>query len=74
VGKWTDKDTSGYSGDSTSKVASAEHDARNDAEKAGLFERGNDTKNSERFSKDDDSGKEATGFWKSLFRMKIGVW
>jgi hypothetical protein len=64
---WTDKDTSDYSGDSSSKVSEAEHTARDDAEKDGVFERGNNAKNSERFSRDTDSGKEAGGFWSSIF-------
>lgn len=70
MGKWTDKDTSKYSGDSTSKVAAAEHQARDDATKTGLFERGNPEKNSQRLSRDDDSGKAATGFWGSIFGKK----
>ena len=70
MGKWTDADTAKHSGDSSSKVAEAEHTARDDATKAGLFERGNSSKNSERFSRDDDSGKEATGFWSSIFGKK----
>lgn len=67
MSKWTDKDTQKVSGDSAQKVSSAEHDARDHATKAGVFERGNKEKNSQRFSRDDDSGKSATGFWKSLF-------
>jgi len=67
VGKWTDKDTADYSGDSPSKVTEAGHDARDHATDAGVFERGNSDKNSERFSRDDDSGKAATGFWGSIF-------
>lgn len=67
MGKWTDADTSNYSGDSSSKVAEAEHTARDDATNAGVFERGNSEKNSERFSRDDDSGSAATGFWNSIF-------
>ena len=67
VGKWSDSDTSGHSGDSSSKVAAAEHDARDDATRDGIFERGNSAKNSERFSRDDSSGKEAGGFWSSIF-------
>ena len=42
--KWTDKDTSDHSGDSSSKVSHAEHDARDHATKSGDFERGNDEK------------------------------
>ncbi|OGD66766.1 hypothetical protein A2442_01425 [Candidatus Campbellbacteria bacterium RIFOXYC2_FULL_35_25] len=70
MSKWTDKDTSDYSGDSPSKVSSAEHQARDDAERAGLFERGNSEKNRERFSHTDESGKEATSFWESIFGSK----
>ncbi|OGD68845.1 hypothetical protein A2996_02300 [Candidatus Campbellbacteria bacterium RIFCSPLOWO2_01_FULL_34_15] len=68
--KWTVKDTADYTGDSTSKASAAEHQARDDAEKAGVFERGNDEKNSKPFNKDDASGKEATSFWDSLFGSK----
>lgn len=70
VGKWTDKDTSNETGDSSSKVAEAEHDARDDGEKAGIFERGNNEKNSERFSRDDSAGQAATSFWDSIFGSK----
>jgi len=65
--KWTDADTREYSGDSSSKIAAAEHDARDHATRSGDFERGNDSKNSERFSKDDESGQRATSFWGSIF-------
>lgn len=67
VGKWTDRDTSAHSGDSLGKVSGAEHQARDDATKSGDFERGNSAKNSERFSRTDDSGQRAEGFWKSIF-------
>lgn len=67
MGKWTDGDTAKHSGDSSSKVSQAEHDARDHATKEGSFERGNSSKNSERFSRDTESGKEATGFWNSIF-------
>lgn len=70
MGKWTDADTAAYSGDSASKVAEAGHTARDDATAAGVFERGNSSKNSERFSRDDESGREATGFWNSIFGSK----
>ncbi len=70
MSKWTDADTSGHSGDSSSKVSSAEHDARDHATSAGVFERGNSSKNSERFSRSDSSGKAATGFWDSIFGSK----
>lgn len=67
MGKWTDVDTAKYSGDSTSKVAEANHDARDHATKDGVFERGNSAKNKERFK--DDTGK-ATSFWNSIFGKK----
>jgi len=67
MGKWTGNDTSKYSGDSSSKVAKAEHDARDSAEKSGFFSRGDSSKNSERLR--DDSGK-ATSFWNSIFGSK----
>jgi hypothetical protein len=67
MGGWNDKDTAGHSGDSLGQVANAEHTARDDATAAGLFERGNDELNSTPFSRDDDSGKEATSFWDSIF-------
>ena len=68
MGKWSDKDTAKESSDSPKEVARAEHNARDDATKAGVFERGNDKKNSTPFSRDDESGQKATGFWKSVFR------
>lgn len=58
------------SGDSSSKAAQAEHDARDDATSAGVFERGNSSKNSERFSRDDSAGQAAGGFWESIFGSK----
>lgn len=64
MGKYSDNTAS--SGDSSSKAAEAEHDARNDATPE-FFERGNDEKNSKPFPKDDDSGKAAGGFWSSIF-------
>lgn len=67
MGKWTDKDTAEYSGDSPGKVAEAEHQARDDATKSGDFERGNSSKNAERFSRDSAAGERATGFWSSIF-------
>lgn len=67
MGKYTDADTKSESGDSSGKVAAAEHQARDDATKDGVFERGNSSKNSERFSRTDDSGREATSFWRSIF-------
>lgn len=70
MSKWSNSDTSKYSGDSNSKVSAAEHQAREDATKAGIFERGNDSKNSQPLSKSDDSGSRATSFWDSLFGSK----
>jgi hypothetical protein len=67
MSEWTDKDTAKETGDSLGQVASAEHDARDHAESAGVFERGNRETNTTRFSRDDESGKEASGFWSSLF-------
>ena len=70
MGWWSDSDTSRETGDSGSKVARASHDARDDATKDGIFERGNNAKNRERFSRDSESGKEAGGFWSSIFGRK----
>lgn len=68
MGKWNDSDTAKHSGDSSSKAAQAGHDARDDATAAGVFERGNREKNSQRFSRDDDIGKEAMSFWDKLLK------
>lgn len=70
MGKWTDSDTSKHSGDSSSKVSEAEHDARDHATDAGLFERGDGSRNSERFSRTDESGQRAESFWDSIFGSK----
>lgn len=67
---WKDSDTAKESGDSSSKVAEAGHDFRDHATEAGVFERGNSSKNSERFSRDDSAGKAAGGFWDSIFGSK----
>jgi len=67
---WTNKDTSRYTGDSTSKVAHAGNVARDDATKAGLFSRGDSVTNSQRFSRSDDSETRATSFWNSIFGDK----
>ncbi len=64
MGKWTNEDTAGHSGDSTSQAAEAAHDARDHATESGDLERGNSGKNSTRFK--DNSG-EATSFWSSIF-------
>lgn len=67
--KWTDKDTAKHSGDSLGQVARAEHQAREDASKSGDFSRGDSEKNSQPFSsKNDSATKEASGFWKSIFK------
>lgn len=68
MGKYIDNTSS--SGDSSSKAAQAEHDARDHATEAGVFERGNSAKNSERFSKDDSAGRAAGGLWESIFGSK----
>ncbi len=68
MGKYDDNIAS--SGDSSSKAAQAEHDARKHATDADLFKRGDDSKNSKPFSKDDESGRQATGFWNSIFGSK----
>lgn len=68
MGKYSDNTSS--SGDSSSKAAQAEHDARDHATEAGVFERGNSSKNSERFSRDDSAGQAASGFWESIFGSK----
>lgn len=70
MGKWTDKDTSRETGDSASKVSQAEHVARDDATKAGLFSRGDPDKNSKPFSRTDESGQRAESFWSSIFGSK----
>jgi hypothetical protein len=67
MGRWSNSDTGKETGDSSSKVAAAEHKARDDAQKSGDFERGNNSKNSERFDRDSDAGKAATGLWNSIF-------
>lgn len=67
MGFWSSSDTQAHSGDSAKHVSQAEHDSRNDAEKAGLFERGDDEKNSQPFSRTDNSGHQAESFWKSIF-------
>lgn len=60
---WTDNDTKNETGDSAKDVARAGHDHRDDATKAGVFERGNDEKNSKAFQADEKD----SGLWKSLF-------
>lgn len=62
MGKYSDNTNS--SGDSSSKAAQAEHDARDHATEAGVFERGNDSKNSERF--ENTPGGWAEGFADAL--------
>ena len=68
MGKWTDKDTSKYTGDDIDKVSEAEHDARDHATKDGVFERGNKDRNSERFDRNDSSGSLAEKLWDSIFK------
>lgn len=72
MARWTDKDTAKYSGDSTSKVAAAEHQARDDATKEGLFSRGDSAKNSQPFSRVDKTGREAMSFFESIFGGLFG--
>lgn len=62
VGKYSDNTSS--SGDSSSKAAEAEHDARDHATKDGVFERGNDVKNSTPF--ENTPGGWASGFADAL--------
>lgn len=68
MGKYSEN--TAQSGDSSSQAARAEHDARDHATSAGLFERGNREKNSTPFSRDDSSGQAAGGFWSSIFGSK----
>lgn len=70
MGKFTVKDNARVTGVSTSKAAAVEHLCRDDATKSGFFSRGNSNKNSERVSRTDRSGREATGFWGSIFGSK----
>ena len=70
LGKWFDSDTSAHSGYSSSKVAAAEHQARDDATSEGIFSRGDNEKNRQPLSRDDDSGKAAMSFWDSIFGRK----
>jgi hypothetical protein len=67
MGGWSHGDTAKETGSSSSEASAAAHQARDDATKSGDFERGNSDKNSRSFSRDDESGKEATGFWGSIF-------
>ena len=68
MGKYSDNTS--LSGDSSSKAAEAEHDARDHATEAGLFKRGDQETNSTPFPRDDDSGRAASGFWSSIFGSK----
>ena len=70
MSKWTKKDSAERDGTSVKEVSRAEHEARKDAYDAGVHERGNDSKNSQPFSRDDESGEQATGFWESIFGSK----
>jgi len=67
MGLFSSADTAKETGDSSSQAAKASHDARDHATSSGLFSRGDSEKNSKPFSRDDDSGKAASGFWKSIF-------
>ncbi len=67
MGKFTVSDNAANSNVSTGEAAAAEHQARDDASASGSFERGDSSKNSERFSSSDSSGQAASGFWASIF-------
>jgi len=67
MGKDTAKDNAERSGVSEKEAKVAEHVARDDAVQGGFLGRGGSSKNTERFSKSDNSGQAATGFWGSLF-------
>ena len=64
---WDYEDTKNYNGASSKEISRAEHKARDDAEKAGVFKRGDDAKNRQRFSRNDESGKKAQSFWDGIF-------
>lgn len=68
MGKYSANTAAG--GDSSSKAAAAEHDARNHATEAGVFERGNNEKNSKPFSRTDSSGSAAMSLWDAIFGSK----
>jgi hypothetical protein len=68
MGKYSDNTKD--SGDSSSQAAHAEHDARDHATKEGVFERGNNEKNSTPFSRTDSAGSASGGFWDSIFGKK----
>lgn len=70
VGKDTTADNAERSGVSSREAAAAEHQARDDAVASGFLSRGGGSKNSERFSRDDESGQAATSFWDSIFGSK----
>ncbi|MGB2580689.1 MAG: hypothetical protein WBC83_03265 [Minisyncoccia bacterium] len=67
MSRGSERETAEETGCSVKEARASEHDARNHATDAGLFERGNSSKNRERFSRDDSSGKSAGGFWSSIF-------
>ncbi|MFZ2593526.1 MAG: hypothetical protein WAX38_01995 [Minisyncoccia bacterium] len=67
MGKHTGKDTADYSGDSSGRIREANHDARDHARESGFLKNGDKETNSKPFPRDDDSGKAAGGFWKSIF-------
>lgn len=58
--------------DSGNKTAQAEHDARDHATEMGVFERGNSSKNSERFSQNDSYAEEGRGLMSSIFGALFG--
>lgn len=60
----TEKDTAKETNCSIKEARAAEHDARNHGTEAGVFERGNDEKNSEPF--DNSPGGWASGFADAL--------
>lgn len=68
MGKWTDKDTSKYTGDDLEKVSEAEHDARDHATKEGVFERGDKDLNKQSFDRNDSAGSLAGKLWDSIFK------
>jgi len=60
----SEKDTARETGCSIKEARASEHDARNHATEAGVFERGNSSKNSERF--DNSPGGWVSGFWDAI--------
>lgn len=64
MSKYGETDAAKDTDASTSKVSEAWHDAREHARQDGLLEKPG------RFSRTDDSGQRAEGFWSSLFGKK----